>query len=66
MLNSAINELMVKEAQLKEGDVVLEIGPGTGALTNALVNAGAHVFAIEKVSIHFLLLLSFYLFTFSL
>lgn len=48
MLNSAINELMVKEAQLKEGDVVLEIGPGTGALTNALVNAGAHVFAIEK------------------
>lgn len=49
MLNPAINELMVKEAQLKEGDVVLEIGPGTGALTNALVNAGAHVFAIEKV-----------------
>jgi 16S rRNA (adenine1518-N6/adenine1519-N6)-dimethyltransferase len=30
------------------GDVVLEIGPGPGALTSALLNAGAHVYAIEK------------------
>ncbi|XP_058222988.1 ribosomal RNA small subunit methyltransferase, chloroplastic isoform X2 [Rhododendron vialii] len=35
-------------ADVKEGDVVLEIGPGTGSLTNVLVNAGATVLAIEK------------------
>ncbi|XP_057855426.1 ribosomal RNA small subunit methyltransferase, chloroplastic isoform X2 [Cryptomeria japonica] len=48
MLNSEINEFLVKEAQVNDGDVVLEIGPGTGSLTNVLVNAGALVFAIEK------------------
>ncbi len=30
------------------GDVVLEIGPGRGALTRALVARGARVFAVEK------------------
>lgn len=34
---------------VEEGDLVLEIGPGTGSLTNALINAGATVLAIEKV-----------------
>ncbi|KAH7849192.1 hypothetical protein Vadar_014354 [Vaccinium darrowii] len=48
MLNSSINEQLVGVADVKEGDLVLEIGPGTGSLTNVLVNAGATVLAIEK------------------
>ncbi|CAN6481166.1 unnamed protein product [Victoria cruziana] len=48
MLNSTINEQLVNLAEVKGGDVVLEIGPGTGSLTNILVNAGAKVIAIEK------------------
>ncbi|XP_051143748.1 ribosomal RNA small subunit methyltransferase, chloroplastic [Andrographis paniculata] len=48
MLNASVNEELVAAAKVKEGDVVLEIGPGTGSLTNALVNAGATVLAIEK------------------
>lgn len=49
MLNASINEDLTMAANVKEGDAVLEIGPGTGCLTNALVNAGATVLAIEKV-----------------
>lgn len=49
MLNGSINDELVAAANVKEGDVVLEIGPGTGSLTNVLVNAGANVLAIEKV-----------------
>lgn len=49
MLNSSINEQLVAAANVKEGDVVLEIGPGTGSLTNVLVESGATVLAIEKV-----------------
>jgi len=30
------------------GDTILEIGPGTGALTRALLDTGAHVVAVEK------------------
>ncbi|XP_031091855.1 ribosomal RNA small subunit methyltransferase, chloroplastic [Ipomoea triloba] len=48
MLDSSVNELLVAAAEVKEGDVVLEIGPGTGSLTNALVNSGATVLAVEK------------------
>ncbi|KAL5718447.1 Ribosomal RNA small subunit methyltransferase [Ranunculus cassubicifolius] len=48
MLNSAVNDKLVEAADVKEGDFVLEIGPGTGSLTNVLVNAGANVLAIEK------------------
>ena len=34
-------------AQLQAGDTVLEVGPGTGALTERLVEAGASVVAVE-------------------
>ncbi|XP_020701644.1 ribosomal RNA small subunit methyltransferase, chloroplastic isoform X4 [Dendrobium catenatum] len=48
MLNSSINDQLSSIAGVVEGDVVLEIGPGTGSLTNVLINAGATVIAIEK------------------
>lgn len=50
MLNSEINEQLVGAANIQEGHLVLEIGPGTGSLTNVLINAGATVLAIEKVA----------------
>ncbi|XP_059312817.1 ribosomal RNA small subunit methyltransferase, chloroplastic-like [Lycium ferocissimum] len=49
MLNSSVNEELVAAANVQEGDLVVEIGPGTGSLTNVLVNSGATVLAIEKV-----------------
>lgn len=49
MLNSSVNEELVNVAGVKDGDLVLEIGPGTGSLTNVLIKAGASVIAIEKV-----------------
>ncbi|KAL5208446.1 hypothetical protein ABZP36_032881 [Zizania latifolia] len=48
MLNSKVNEELVVAAGVEEGDVVLEIGPGTGSLTASLLSAGATVFAVEK------------------
>ncbi len=41
---------IISAAQLAENDVVLEIGPGRGALTKALLESGARVIAIEKDS----------------
>ena len=45
--NPKIVEKIVAAGEVAEGDTVLEIGPGTGALTDALLAAGAHVIAIE-------------------
>jgi len=38
---------IIKAARLQEGERVFEIGPGRGALTTALIGAGADVVAIE-------------------
>lgn len=38
---------IVTAARIREGDEVLEVGPGLGSLTLGLVAAGAHVVAIE-------------------
>lgn len=35
-------------AQVRAGDMVVEIGPGLGTLTTALLEAGAEVWAVEK------------------
>jgi 16S rRNA (adenine1518-N6/adenine1519-N6)-dimethyltransferase len=43
-----IISLMVHEAKINPGDVVLEVGPGKGALTGKLLEAGAEVIAVEK------------------
>ncbi|XVF73290.1 hypothetical protein PTKIN_Ptkin12aG0189700 [Pterospermum kingtungense] len=48
MLNSEINEQLARAANVEDGDLVLEIGPGTGSLTNVLLNYGATILAIEK------------------
>ncbi len=41
---------IITAAQLETNDVVLEIGPGKGALTKALLETGVRVIAIEKDS----------------
>ncbi|TCS76175.1 16S rRNA (adenine(1518)-N(6)/adenine(1519)-N(6))-dimethyltransferase RsmA [Pectinatus cerevisiiphilus] len=38
---------VVDAAEINENDVVLEIGPGIGTLTQGLLEAGAEVFAVE-------------------
>ncbi|KAK7374204.1 hypothetical protein VNO80_07631 [Phaseolus coccineus] len=48
MLNSEINDQLAGAAGIEQGDIVLEIGPGTGSLTNVLLNSGAFVLAVEK------------------
>lgn len=45
--DKALREI-VEASEIKEGDFVLEIGPGRGALTKKLLDAGAFVMAIEK------------------
>lgn len=35
-------------AEVKAGDTVVEVGPGLGTLTSALLEAGANVWAVEK------------------
>src|SRR3989344_2579792 len=39
---------MVEAGKIREGEMVLEIGPGRGALTEKLLEAGASVVAVEK------------------
>lgn len=48
LIDGNIIRKIVKAAQVEPGDVVLEIGPGPGSLTQALLEAGAHVIAVEK------------------
>jgi len=44
---SAVREI-IKAADLREGELVLEIGPGRGILTKALLATDARVLAVEK------------------
>lgn len=43
-----IIEKILNLAEVKEGDNILEIGPGLGSLTQPMLQRGAHVLAIEK------------------
>lgn len=48
LIDGNIIRKIVAEAGGNPGDVVLEIGPGPGSLTEALLEAGASVIAVEK------------------
>ena len=50
LIDGNILQISIREADVRPDDVVLEIGPGLGALTAELVSRAAHVFAIEKDS----------------
>ncbi|OGH61264.1 MAG: ribosomal RNA small subunit methyltransferase A [Candidatus Magasanikbacteria bacterium RIFCSPHIGHO2_01_FULL_50_8] len=47
LVSSEPLEKIIAAGDVREGDRVLEIGPGLGALTESLLHAGAHVTAIE-------------------
>ena len=45
--NFRVPALMAEAGGVVEGDIVLEVGPGTGVLTRELLTRGAKVIAIE-------------------
>jgi 16S rRNA (adenine1518-N6/adenine1519-N6)-dimethyltransferase len=47
LIDGNIVQKIVDTAEISEGDLVLEIGPGPGALTQALLKRGAIVSAVE-------------------
>ena len=48
LIDPNVGKKILHTAGIVPGDVVLEIGPGPGALTSLLLQAGATVYAIEK------------------
>jgi 16S rRNA (adenine1518-N6/adenine1519-N6)-dimethyltransferase len=50
LLDLNITRKIARLAGPLEGETVLEVGPGPGGLTRALLEAGAHVIAVEKDS----------------
>ena len=46
--NHSVLDKMILSGKITENDTVLEIGPGTGNLTERLLKTNAEVFAIEK------------------
>lgn len=48
LIDANVVKKIVTSADIKEGDTILEIGAGPGALTEALLATGCRVIAIEK------------------
>ena len=48
LIDGNILNKIATTAKLEPGDVVVEIGPGPGSLTEQLLSKGAHVLAVEK------------------
>ena len=48
IVNKKVVRKLVKESGIREGDVVYDIGAGTGNITAALLDKGVRVFAVEK------------------
>lgn len=48
LVDGNILDIILAAAEVERGDRILEIGPGMGALTEALLVAGADIVAIEK------------------
>lgn len=47
LVDPSVVQKIIEAASIQKGETVLEIGPGTGLLTEALVHAGARVIAVE-------------------
>jgi len=48
LLDLNITRKIARLAEVDGGDLVIEVGPGPGGLTRALLETGAHVIAVEK------------------
>ena len=48
LIDDSVLKTIVEAAQIKKGERVLEVGPGLGVLTGALIEQGADVMAIEQ------------------
>lgn len=48
LINKGIIEKIIVAAELSQDDVVLEVGPGTGVLTEELVKLAGRLIAVEK------------------
>ncbi|MEK7142673.1 MAG: 16S rRNA (adenine(1518)-N(6)/adenine(1519)-N(6))-dimethyltransferase RsmA [Patescibacteria group bacterium] len=48
LIDLAVLPKIIQAAGIKKGETVLEIGPGFGILTQAILASGAQVFAVEK------------------
>ena len=47
LIDLNIHDVIVKAAEVGPGDVILEVGPGTGALTSLMAAQGAAVVAVD-------------------
>jgi 16S rRNA (adenine1518-N6/adenine1519-N6)-dimethyltransferase len=60
MMDDTVLEAITTAAALSPGDPVLEVGPGTGALTRHLLDTGAALTAVEKdLNLHAMLEIEF-------
>jgi len=48
LVNEMVYKKIVEAGEIKKDDLVVEVGPGTGTLTQYLLEAGAKIIAIEK------------------
>jgi len=48
LVDARVRERIIQAAEISPGEVILEIGPGRGDLTESLIAAGAVVYAVEK------------------
>lgn len=51
LIDGNILRKIVETAKVAPGDLVIEVGPGPGSLTEQLLDRGAHVIAVEKDAI---------------
>lgn len=52
LIDQNITDKIVREADVRSSDLILEIGPGPGALTEKLIEAGAEVVAVELDTVY--------------